>query len=417
MELELDRHLARRFNVFKYLRTDELGLSRIIADLLDPAAEHGQGTLFLRATLDAIPETRTLSGTIQESATDPIKVVTERQITGGRRIDISVDIPTSGEPFCLAFENKPYAEDQPDQIIDYLNFLQGEYGSRFLLVYVPPYEREPDESAFPLEARQRWRGNFRVMPYSGSDISLEAWIENCRKRCETERLNWFFRQAQTFCRQQFGGSNLTTDAESREIRAYLSENPGHLQAALVIHDAWPLVRTQICESFLEHLRDQVENQLNIDLNQSADGLHVICRFEGDKRYSTELSIRKDDWVPYSIKLQSGSRGTIWWQWGISCAIPLAGMSDQEKKLRAAVKSALTRHGLTVGEDDEHHWPQRQWVPRFENWHQLAPELDSEVKGTGSDITNFYVDGLLRMAEFAVPAIDEVTKSSRTDLAD
>lgn len=36
LERELDCHLAPRFNVFKYLRKDELGLSCIIADLLDP---------------------------------------------------------------------------------------------------------------------------------------------------------------------------------------------------------------------------------------------------------------------------------------------------------------------------------------------------------------------------------------------
>ena len=41
VERELDRHLARRFNIFRYLRDDELGLSRIIADLLDPTGEHG----------------------------------------------------------------------------------------------------------------------------------------------------------------------------------------------------------------------------------------------------------------------------------------------------------------------------------------------------------------------------------------
>ena len=43
---ELDRQLARRFNIFRYLRDDELGLSRIIADLLDPTGEHGQATTF-----------------------------------------------------------------------------------------------------------------------------------------------------------------------------------------------------------------------------------------------------------------------------------------------------------------------------------------------------------------------------------
>lgn len=32
VDRELDRHLARRFNVFRYFRDDELGLSRIIAD-------------------------------------------------------------------------------------------------------------------------------------------------------------------------------------------------------------------------------------------------------------------------------------------------------------------------------------------------------------------------------------------------
>ena len=55
LELELDRHLARRFNVFDYLRTDELGLSRIVADFLDPGASHAQGALFLRALLNRLP--------------------------------------------------------------------------------------------------------------------------------------------------------------------------------------------------------------------------------------------------------------------------------------------------------------------------------------------------------------------------
>ena len=54
LDAELDRHLARRFNVFDYLRTDELGLSRVIADLLDPRATHGQGELFLETLLERI---------------------------------------------------------------------------------------------------------------------------------------------------------------------------------------------------------------------------------------------------------------------------------------------------------------------------------------------------------------------------
>ena len=55
LERELDRNLARRFNCFDYLRTDELGLLRIIADLLNANASHGQDVLFLRTLLDRLP--------------------------------------------------------------------------------------------------------------------------------------------------------------------------------------------------------------------------------------------------------------------------------------------------------------------------------------------------------------------------
>ena len=50
VERELDRVLASRFNPLDYLRTDELGLSRILADLLNPNAAHGQGAAFLLST-------------------------------------------------------------------------------------------------------------------------------------------------------------------------------------------------------------------------------------------------------------------------------------------------------------------------------------------------------------------------------
>ena len=46
--------LAPDFNLFDYLRTDELGLSACIASLLDPKGKHGQGPVFLDAFLEKI---------------------------------------------------------------------------------------------------------------------------------------------------------------------------------------------------------------------------------------------------------------------------------------------------------------------------------------------------------------------------
>ena len=172
---ELTPAFARRFKVFRYLRDDELGLSQIIADLLDPAAEHGQGTTFLEAMLELLPEVPV----DRLGSTAAIKIRVEREITERRRIDITVDIPTEDGPFCLAFENKPYADDQPGQCRDYLEFLSKEYGGRFLLVYLPPRFRMPDESSLPTKDRNKWKNHFCVLPYCHDDAPPDADDPSC----------------------------------------------------------------------------------------------------------------------------------------------------------------------------------------------------------------------------------------------
>ena len=195
VEHELDRHLARRFNVFRYLRDDELGLSRIIADLLDPTGEHGQGTTFLEAMLELlgvapeggdsvrpgrdVPGKRTVAATwkgrfgrLRSTAAGKIRVVQERGLPTGRRIDITVDIPTDDGTFCLAFENKPRADDRPGQCRDYLKFLEKQYGERCLLVYLPPRYRLPDKSSLSPADHERWKNHFRVLPYVADDAPL-----------------------------------------------------------------------------------------------------------------------------------------------------------------------------------------------------------------------------------------------------
>ena len=142
---ELDRELAHRFNVFDYLRDDELGLSRIIADLLDPKASHGQGTLFLQTLLS-------LEG-VRHARSWPdidrlrVRVVErEREIRSGRRLDIFVEIGADEQRYCLAIENKPYADDQKNQIRDYLRLARRRNTRNgFFWLYVPPNMHRPSE--------------------------------------------------------------------------------------------------------------------------------------------------------------------------------------------------------------------------------------------------------------------------------
>ncbi len=462
VERELDRHLARRFNTFRYLRDDELGLSRIIADLLDPVGEHGQGTTFLEAMLELLevaPEASAsgrsrhtasgrggraatperLAGWLRSTADEKIRVRQERR-TGGRFIDITVDIPTKDGHFCLAFENKPYAGDQHRQCRDYLAFLDKEYRGRFLLVYLPPRFRMPDESSLPRKDRERWRHHFRVLPYvadepplgdngpsdrdgeaftqvdSGEDqsfagddapdhnsaetaddapvadgTSLADWFGTCCKVSDAERLRWFLREAQLFCQHRFGESTMT-DTEARYIRGYLDENPKHLHAAFAVARAWPEVQHDVCRRFLEHLRDRVEARFSEEMPEIREDLQVTCRYEGEKRWSNRL------WLRRTIMIESGGPGPNAWIWGIRNPDP--------KTLREELLAAVKRRGLSLRRASDG-WPQYEYLPRYGNWNDLVPELVQELADGGGKITEYYVNGLLRIAEKAIPAFDEV----------
>ena len=486
VERELDRHLARRFNIFRYLRDDELGLSRIIAELLDPTGEHGQGTAFLEAMLELLwvaPDagdparpgldhsggrTRAATwnarfGRLRSTATDKIRVVQERGgLPNHRRIDITVDIPTDDGVFCLAFENKPYADDQPGQCKDYLEFLDSVYRGRFLLVYMPPRYRMPDESSLPPADRERWKNHFRVLPYVADDAppgdedppdgdsaalaqadpeddshaehdptdhnvtadqddaavgdgaSLAEWFGTCCKLSEAERLRWFLREAQLYCQHHFGDSTMT-DTEARYIREYLDENPRHLHAASAVARAWPALKHDVCRRFLEHLRDRVAERVRQEFPEVAGDLDVGCRYGGDKRYSNYLRVYRHGWVECeggsdksdartAVMLECGSGGPTSWHWGVRSAKSKDQLTKPETERREEIEAALKRNGLSL--PDTWWWPHVE-RPRHQDWTAIVPELVHELADGGGKITDHYVNGLLGIAAKAIPAIDEV----------
>ncbi len=434
-ERELDRKLARRFNVFKYLRTDELGLSQLIADLLDPgpSAQHGQGPVFLNAMLDILSETgevaRAPFGKQRATVATTAKVVTELGIPNGF-IDITVDIEFDDAPFCLAFENKPYAGDGDDQLKRYLKYLDKRYETRFLLVYLPPYDREPDDTSLPPEDREYWRdrGQFRVMPYSGGEVSLEGWFAACRNRCEAKRLKPYLEDAQSFCRQQFGGLTMTTQSETHAIRKHLFDNVERMHAALAVHDAWPAVRAEVCERFLEQLHRKVKERLGDEFPDVSD-FHLQRRcYKGGKKHPYSLRVTRDAWTRHdgaatstrgrnAIELRSHKAEPNGWHWGVICPKAKNEMTEAEKERRAELELRLRRRDLSLAGGDSGRWLQWEYVPLYPRWHPLVPDLAEECEAEGGTITDHFVDSLLRIARLAIPAIDEVEATDKAEPPD
>ena len=412
-----ERQQAPRFNSFKYLRDDEIGLSRVIADLLDPYAEHGQGTSFLEAMLEVVPDPPGWLTGLQPETVHSIHVKQEHLIPeGGGRMDITVEISSAAGHACLAFENKPYASDQDHQIETYLHYLRNQYQTHFLLIYLPPVYRWPNENSFPPAERKRWREQFRIMPYIGEEASLEKWLATCQEKCDAERVRSFLKDAQFFCQQQFGETPMSTNPDVLFVRDHLSSNPDQLRTALAVHDAWVLVRDDVCKRFLEHLCEVVKDRARDVLTDIASDCNVRCHYEGEKKYWNWLVISRDDWVRYNdeqghlgectqIRLESVGPPPNRWYWGVRSPKPIDKMSEEERERREDLSIALQRHGLILADDKR--WPQWEWLRKYQNWAPIVPELAEECEARGGPITDFYVNGLVDIARRAIPAINEI----------
>lgn len=433
-ERESDRKLAQRFNVLDYLRTDELGLSRIIADLLDPHARHGQGPLFLKTLLEMLQPITDWHDLVVARA----KVTSERVIEKQRRIDIEVDIPDgNGALYRLAIENKPYAGDQNRQVVEYLEHLkkQEEDGGGFVLIYLSSDGHPPSEESLPVTGLQEWRDRFVIMPYDDqsygkevddrfkdfrTDFALTTWLSTCREKCSVDRLRWFLEEAEKYCQRTFGNHPMTIEKnDTCGMIDFLHSNPDRLAAAWAVRNAWPNVADEVCKRFLKHLRCSIQQKAN---EEWAGGFVVDCEYDREStrktwRHWVSLSGRR--WRHYSnleesrnprtcIVLNNAGNGP--WAWGIGVCSPTERekMSPEDRERRDRIRTELESK-FTYGRSTAR-WPRWKAVQLDDEmtyWWPLVPELHRECESGGGRVTDHFVKKFIHVARVAVPVINEI----------
>ena len=431
LERELDRKLAHRFNVLDYLRDDELGLSRLLADLLDPLGKHGQGTLFLATYLEVVG-----AGSLPrwpDLDDCRIDVETERSIDDRRRIDISIDFqPKYGEAHCLAIENKPYAGDQQNQIRDYLRFLRAKYGNRFLLIYLSPAGEGPSEWSIGKREREDRKDHFAIMPYyrrepkDNDEIeqflvvrSLTDWFQECHRNCEVDRLRWFLRDAESFCKQTFGGVSMRSNGETTAIREFILSRSDVMETAAAVHRAWFEVRDRVGQEFLLQLCRRIENAVKSD--ESFPGDIAVGQDYGEGRqYKCCIWLYRKGWVQNengkrvtrtSVHLENQQKGLTGWCIGIRSPIPRDRMEDdydarKHDHLVDVLSKALDSGKISNG------WPWWKYLDEnMRDWDFLVPELWAECQRSLEDeeprITAYIAGKFLELAKTAIPIISEV----------
>ncbi len=205
---------APNFNGFRLLDPNELRLSAVLANLLDPKGNHAQKDLFLKNFLGHFMSEH------KNDSLEDVKVKPERSIEGKRRIDLVI---TSAD-FELAFENKPWASDQHRQVSDYLLHLRGIKKKTKLLVYLSHDGGGPsDVSICPEKLEEAIKEKqIKIIAY----LSLVEWLEACEKEVVAPNVKHFLAEYIAYIEFQF-------DADQKAIAKKL-QDASYVSAAFCI---------------------------------------------------------------------------------------------------------------------------------------------------------------------------------------
>jgi hypothetical protein len=265
---------APRFSVFDLFEPRELTLSRIIAELLDPNASHGQGTLFLNALLSHL-------GLSPINIREAVRVNREVTTKTGRRIDIVVDTAE----FIVGIENKPWAEQQENQLSDYWNELKHLAGKKkFRLVFLSN------------QGAKTAKGEVVELPYQASEghSSLHEILRTVVETIKATRTRAFVKDFLRYIELQFGEGQMATDDDIPYVTAVRTEFAASIQKRKAIGAvllAQPRIYDEIFDDIAKFLLQRLRSTIAEDF---VLGTKETLRSALEQRY-TPWAVRRKTW--------------------------------------------------------------------------------------------------------------------------
>lgn len=363
------RSLSPNFSCFNYIDADELMLSRIVADLLNPKGHHAQGRAFLDLFWSFLERRDILhedwiSGW---SKATTIQVETEVQTQKGRRMDIYCSTGKGHASYGLCIENKPYAADQKDQLLDYAKELAYRHESRWHLLYLSGFADTPTTWSIDKTNRNEYmeKQQFSTLKY----VDLVDWIKSCIAESENERVSLFLKEFINFIQKKFAG---VRDMNTLSTIKEQIKKPEYISAAFEIYKSLDFIKKDLMQSLKKQLEEDCQSR-NWVLGKAdspnwilEEGFNANFRYEG-------LTIRySPNQTKFAFRIEFLATNYNNFQIGVVC---LKKTSNPERdgeyqdlygEIQAALKAQLHSNSI----DSSPMWPIR-FKPENSNWQNNA----------------------------------------------
>ncbi|GAA6941778.1 hypothetical protein AOH328_09180 [Helicobacter pylori] len=287
---------SNRFNPFQFLRTDEMGLSKILAFLLDPTETHGQGDLFLNSFLKFIGKHQFLA---YQKVNIYREKITKETTKENRRHDIFIEgLLDNKIAWVISIENKLQgAVDREEQMNDYAIDLKNYVSESYFLIYLPIFNNNPPEISISEEEWTKLMTKKKAMVLSAS--MLIKWLDNTL--IIAPAVKQFCNDFKKFLSEDIMGNT----QNSNELIECLVNNDKALFSALTVLETKKSLYEKLMNMLIEQLKIRCSRYvklINYGFELNENGIFNNKEYElylGDEEFGVSICFaRKEACAPY-----------------------------------------------------------------------------------------------------------------------
>jgi len=239
------------FNFFDFFKMGENKVSSLLAFLLNPNGSHGQEDTFLKSFFEALE--------IDYPKEKFVKITCEKVITNNRRIDILIQF----DRYALAIENKIWASDQNNQLLDYNAYLDKRYKGKYHLLYLNPYGSNPNVISMETSVRSQMINEKKLFIRGYTEMIIPL-LNRWELDCEAPRVVVFIAELKSHFKQNFIGTK--SNPMTQELKQLIYNNKVETQELVSAYQAILeeiLKKHEECSELLNNQNFEKEPTINV----------------------------------------------------------------------------------------------------------------------------------------------------------